>query len=280
MELATFSDYLLYGSLWVIPLSKIVKFILRARSHPQTSSGRAIDSSEETSRLEEKVLQEKIFLNEGTKFTKVKIIELHNPQVGCALGSFRGLKKPLMVITPGLDEVSKPLFFWIYKRTTFLLFSESAALSQVLGVLFSVLVVSFFGWLYQYSFFGVLLLIVGVSKALDCLALSILDHKADTYATARSSLEELKEARIFLKAELAISHKTLHPYSLSAFFKKKLLLARIAKLEQAIGHEHLIDNHEKFSLLESFLERNYEEEQKFIEEKKMKVLRWIDADED
>ena len=280
MELATILDYLLYGSLWLIPLGKTVKFILEFKAHPQTSSGRPISLHENNSRLDEKVEQEKIFLNEGTKLTKVKIVEEHNPQVGCALGSYRGLKKPLIVIAPGLDEVSHPLFFWIYKRTSFLLFSESLVISQLLSVLGSISIVGLLGWIYQFSFFAALMSILWASKALDYITQWILDGKADTYATARSSLEELKEARIFLKAELAISIKNLHPYSLSGWLKKRALLARIAKIEQAIGQEHLIDNHEKLSLLESFLEKNYEEEQKFIEAKKMKVLRWIDADED
>lgn len=280
MEFATFSDYLLYGSLWLIPLSKIVKFVLHLRSHPQTSNGRKVALAEEQSRLEETVQQEKVFLHEGIKHPKVKIIELPNPQVGCALGSLRGPKKPLIVIAPGLDELSKPLFFWIYKRATYLLFSEATFISQALSVLSSFAIVGFLGWIYQFSFFGTWLLILGCSKMLDHSAQWILDSKADTYATARSSLEELKEARLFLKAELAVSNKTLHPYSLGAWYKKQVLLARIAKIEQAIGKEHITDNHEKFSLLETFLEKNYEEEQKFIEEKKMKVLRWIDADED
>jgi hypothetical protein len=280
MEFATFSDYLLYGSLWLIPLTKMIKFILHMRSHPKTSSGRLVSLHEEKSRLDEKVIQEKVFLHESVKHPKVKIIELHNPQVGCALGSLRGLTKPLIVIAPGLDEVSQPLFFWIYKRATFLLFSEATLVSQVLSVLFSIAVVGIFGWMYQFSFFGAFLLALWVSKGLDHCTQWVLDNKADTYATARSSLEELKEARIFLKAEFAVSNKTLHPYSISGWYKKKVLLARIARIEQAIGKENLIDNHEKFSLLESFLEKNYEAEQKFIEEKKMRVLRWIDADED
>lgn len=280
MEFSTFSDYAYYAALWLIPLTKTLKFVLGLKAHPQTANGRVVPAHDESSRLDEKIQGEKVFLNEDTKLARVRVVEAHNPQVGCALGSFRGLKKPLIVIAPGLDEVSTPLFFWIYKRSTFLLFSESYLISQITGLIASIIAVGCFGWVCGSSFLAAFFLIVWFLKGIEQLTQFFLDLKADTYATARSSLEELKEARLFLKAELAVSSKTLHPYSFAAWYSKKVLQLRIDKLEQAIGRENLAENRAKSSLLESFLEKNYEEEQKFIEAKKMRVLRWIDADED
>lgn len=280
MEPNQLTQFITYSLLWLIPMIKGIKFVFSLSSVPKTPAGKEVDSSHENSRLDEKVKKEKLYLSEDVKLNQVKLVEIPNIDLAVIHGSLRREKKPFMIFSPQIDQVSEPFFFWSYKRLSFFLSREAFIIEEVVKVLASAFSVFIFSPFCHISFWGTLFLVLVFTKSISVVFKFFFDKAADTFATARSSVEELSEARLFLKAQIAFLSKIKSPYSPSFYYQKKFLYHRLEKIEKALGEEHAFEDQEKILLLEKFLEKNFQKEQEFIEAKKMKILKWIDADED
>jgi hypothetical protein len=281
MSFSSFSDYFYFSILLSLPIAKTIKFIYQTKSKYKTSSGREIDPSlEKESELELELKEDLSFIDPSKILVKPKIYEIFSPHLISLIGFHKYFKPAIVTISPGLEKISKPLIHWLYKRVGFFLAKGAHLKLEVIKILGSFCLSIYFAPLCTSSLWLPLTLVILCSKALEIFTLYIFEIRADDYVTQASTIEEINAAISLLKAEVAFIEKQQTPFNIQELIHKKTLEKRIKTLLVALGKENILENESLTHQLEEFLFKNHLEEQKFIEAKKMKVLRWIDADED
>jgi hypothetical protein len=281
MSFSSFSDYFYFSILLSLPIVKTIKFIYQTKSKYKTSSGREIDPSlEKESELDLELKDDLSFIDPSKILVKPKIYEIFSPHLISLIGFHKYFKPAIVTISPGLEKISKPLIHWLYKRVGFFLAKGAHLKLEVIKIFGSFCLSIYFAPLCTSSLWLPLTLVILCSKALEIFTFYIFEIRADDYVTQASTIEEINAAISLLKAEVAFIEKQQTPFNIQELIHKKTLEKRIKTLLVALGKENILENESLTHQLEEFLFKNHLEEQKFIEAKKMKVLRWIDADED
>lgn len=279
MSFSSFSDYFYFSILISLPIAKTIKFLFQTKSKYKTSSGREIDPSiEKESEVE--VKEGLNFIHPSKILVKPKIFEMFSPHLISLIGFHKYFKPAIITISPGLEKISKPLIHWLYKRAGFFLAKGAHLKLEMIKILGSFCLSIYFAPLCTFSLWLPLSLVILCSKALEIFTSYLFEIQADDYVTQASTIEEIHAAISLLKAEVGFIEKKQTPFNIQELIHKKTLKKRIKTLLVAVGKENILENESLTHQLEEFLFKNHLEEQKFIEAKKMKVLRWIDADED
>lgn len=280
MVLATFSDYVGFSILWAMPFFNASKTCLMLRSVSQTLSGRPLDMTDK--RLEEKVKKQNSVVHEQMCKIDLKIYEVWNPFYVYVAGTSLFKKKSVMFVTPGLDLVDNDVFEWLYKHEAYYVINRSFLKTQTIKALSVMISAIVFNLIFKYSFSFSILYTAIVGFFIDMMCSHVIENRADSFAIANSSLEELKGAVHFLKAAKEESKKKTFFQKLIAYLMHPSYSFRIKRVKKALAKQKVdfFMEEEKLSSLRKLLEKNNLEEQIFIEAKKQQVLRWIDADED
>lgn len=281
MGLSNATLVLMYSLLWLLPLFRLLRCILTLKGSYSTESGREFFISEEKeSLLIEKLKGQETFLEKYPAIKKLHYVELTHPELVSTYGFSSKLKPQVLVACQGLETLSPSLYHWLLKRGAFLALTRSYWIVEAVMFMSEVGLILFLGHLCTWSVFLPLFLVFFTSRLSGMYYHYLLELKADEAVTAFSSMEELQEGMALLKAQLLKVEEKEEPLDLRKRWLKKTLNDRIAKLSSALGKENLKERPEKIASFYQFLKEQHLSEEAFIENRKMKVLRWIDADED
>ena len=281
MEFSNISLIMMYSLLWLFPLFRLLRCAFSLKRPYTTLSGRVFvvpDTKETLCR--EKLKEQKDFVEKYPKLDEIQYVEVENPQLVSSLGFSAFLKPQVIVVTPGLEDLSKPLYFWLMKRGVIHAHSKSQWINEGVMFLSEIGLILFLGDLCRLSFFIPFFLIFIVSRLIGIYYEHIANLKIDEAVMVHSSIEELDQGLCLLKAQLLCLSQEEDSLDLRKKWMKKSLNDRITCLSRAVGKENLNEDSEQVSKFYAFLKGSSTTEEAFVEAKKMKILRWIDADED
>lgn len=282
MGSSSISLIVMYTLLWLLPFFRFIRCVFSLRKATYvTESGREFSLSEDREPiLASKLKQHATFVEKYPSLNQLHYIELNHPELVSCYGFSCKIKPQVLVVSSGLESLSSSLYSWLLKRGVVLALSKSSWLLEAVMGLCEIGLILFVGHLGTYSFFIPFFLIFVMTRFVGMYYQYVCQLKADEAVVALSSLEELEDGLALLQAQLAKISQKEEVFDFKTKWTKKILSDRISKLVAAIGKENLRQRPEKVQKYYEFLEHLQQTEEAFIEAKKMKVLRWIDADED
>lgn len=267
----------------IIPIANMIKLIRTFRGTSYTLSGRPLDVSEgRDKRLEKKVEEDTIEFHKQAKINGHKIVEIWNPKYVDVRGLHYKNKKAVMLIAPGLDTLDGPAFRWVYKRGVYHIIHNISIKTQILQTIMTSLVPFILYGILEVSFAICLLSTIAMQYMMQVVMHLWTVHRADCFVNKHATTEELKGGMCFLHAAWHEDKKSPLAETILYGIHVPFYASRIKWLMKTLrdrGDSYAPES-DRVSKLRELLQKNNQEEQLFIEERKRRVLRWIDADED
>ena len=272
MHLTTLSDYLGFSILWTLPLLYLSKCLALFRKPTHTPSGRLLSEAQELALQEElHSFHKKISLKRPPK-----ILEVWNPFYSDSLDSLSRKYPPSLLIVPKLYEMDKQAFLWLYKHELAHLVYHHHFRIQLAKCCLALAGATLFHLYYGLSFALTLVINFFLLTLAQALSFYFTKKQADSFALRQCNAAELQGAHRFLEAAYNTALKST---LFEKIFVARFLLIRLKKVQRyLLARAPAEPSSLSFEPLQELLTKDHVEEERFIDSKKEKILRWIDAD--
>jgi|GEM_PF-1901117 len=283
MHTISFSEYIGYVALWMVPFIGTIKLLLMFKKSSCTMSGRPIDKTEgRDTRLESRIWRDEEIFHQKMGNISLKVSEMWNTRYAYLAGDILARSQAVLIMIPGIDEVDYEACRWLYKREYYYMINHVDVKIQMIKVLSMAIAALSCSVIAGISFAGSIAITLCTGLCLESVCRHIVENRADSFARDHSSKEQLRGGWRFLVA----AHKESLKLPLAERWGQCLMqpnyFFRMKRIENALVKQALSWEAEEESIegLQKLLAKNNYEETRFIEAKKQQVLRWIDADED